>query len=278
MYYFYANTANSAIKAIKAGQQTVALSLDLNLSEQCCNIENKTLKPDSSTDISLKQLEKILKKKNRIYLFSDNELQPLEICNEDYYKLVPTDTAPYLEISGVKMHISKGICPFVSAGQMSDTVVKRGFTVLDTCSGLGYCALRSAQIGARKTITVEINPDVMQLRSQNPWSAGLYNNDSIEQQHGDIETVITTFETGTFDAIIHDPPRFSLAGELYGISFYKELKRVLKPRGTLFHYTGNPYSAKQGNSFVTAATNRLLEAGFKKVTPEKKLMGIKAFS
>ena len=278
MYYFYADIADTAIKAINAGIESVTLSCDLNLSVQKFNIKNNVLILDVRTTIDLKQLEKIRKKKSRIYIYDGDQLRPLEIRSEDYYKLVPTNTAPYLEISGVKMHISKGICPFESAGLMAETVVKRGFMVLDTCSGLGYCALRSAKIGAKKTITVEVNSDIMQLRAENPWSAGLYDNSSIEQQHGDIASIISTFATGTFDAIIHDPPRFSLAGELYGVSFYKELNRVLKTRGALFHYTGNPHIAKQGNAFVTGAVNRLLEAGFKKVMPDKHLLGVKALS
>ena len=43
-----------------------------------------------------------------------------------------------------------------------------------------------------------------------------------------------------FDAVLHDPPRFGIAGELYSQAFYDHLARVLKPRGVLFHYTGTP--------------------------------------
>ena len=42
------------------------------------------------------------------------------------------------------------------------------------------------------------------------------------------------------DAVLHDPPRFGIAGELYSQSFYDQLARVLRPRGRLFHYTGTP--------------------------------------
>lgn len=206
------------------------------------------------------------------------DLRPLEIRNDDYNKLVPTRTAPYLESSGVKLHIPKGICPFESAGRMADTVVKKGFLVLDTCSGLGYSAVRSARLGARQTVTVEISPNVLLLRSENPWSLGLYSDDSIIQKHKDITSFINTFDAESIDAIIHDPPRFSLAGELYGHSFYGELKRVLKKRGVLFHYTGNPSLIKYGNSFVSGVKKRLYEVGFRKILQKRELMGLKAFA
>ena len=54
--------------------------------------------------------------------------------------------APVLEISGVKMHISKGINPFESAAQMAAQAVKAGDRVLDTCGGLGYAAIAAARI------------------------------------------------------------------------------------------------------------------------------------
>ena len=48
------------------------------------------------------------------------------------------------------------------------------------------------------------------------------------------------------DAILHDPPRFGIAGELYSQGFYYEqLARILKRRGRLFHYTGSPNQVDQ---------------------------------
>ena len=77
-----------------------------------------------------------------------------------------------------------------------------------------YSAVRSARLGARQTVTVEISPNVLLLRFENPWSLGLYSDDSIIQKHKDITSLINTFDDESIDAIIHDPPRFSLAGEL----------------------------------------------------------------
>ena len=100
--------------------------------------------------------------------------------------------------------------------------------------------------------------------------------DNIQLVHADVNDYIQQFETGSFDAIIHDPPRFSLAGELYGEKFYREIHRVLKRRGVLFHYTGNPHQLKRGSSFMDHAAQRLRDAGFSKVTKVTKLMGVTA--
>lgn len=75
----------------------------------------------------------------------------------------------------------------------------------------------------------------------------------------------------SFDAVVHDPPRFSLAGELYS-----EIYRVLRHGGRLFHYTGNPHVIKTGSSFVDGVIRRLKAAGFKNVKKVEHLMGVSA--
>jgi uncharacterized protein len=64
------------------------------------------------------------------------------------------------------------------------------------------------------------------------------------------------------DAILHDPPRFGIAGNLYSQSFYNELARVLKIRGLLFHYTGTPNKLTSGRDVPREVTKRLEKAGF----------------
>ena len=79
----------------------------------------------------------------------------------------------------------------------------------------------------------------------------------------------------TFDCIIHDPPAFSLAGDLYSREFYADLYRVLKPGGKLFHYIGNPES-KSGANVTRGALNRLGEVGFSNLRREPSAFGILA--
>jgi predicted methyltransferase len=64
------------------------------------------------------------------------------------------------------------------------------------------------------------------------------------------------------DAILHDPPRFGIAGELYSQSFYYELARVLKRHGRLFHYTGSPNKLTSGRDVPREVAKRLEQAGF----------------
>jgi hypothetical protein len=64
------------------------------------------------------------------------------------------------------------------------------------------------------------------------------------------------------DAVLHDPPRFGIAGELYSQKFYDQLARVLGKRGKLFHYTGTPNKLTTGRDVPSEVAKRLRKAGF----------------
>lgn len=274
-YWFYSAIARQVLEALDRGETGIEISADLNLSRETFPLCVDELVLDGENRLSREELRQIEGKENRIYYLEDGRLDVLEERGEGYYKLVPTDQAPLLEISGVKMHISKGINPFESAGQMAAQVVKKGDRVLDTCSGLGYAAQAAVRLGARAVLSVEKSATVMALREKNPWSRGIFGA-NIHLVQGDIEEYIRTLPGASFDSVIHDPPRFSLAGELYGERFYREIYRVLKRRGVLFHYTGNPHLLKRGASFVDHAAQRLRAAGFTKVVKVAALMGVTA--
>ncbi len=276
VYFIHAAIANQVLEAIAKGQNSIDISIDLNLSRSTFNLCEERLILDQDNRLSIAELEQIAGKKNRIFSLQDSQLEILEVRGEGYYKLVPTDQAPLLEISGVKMHISKGINPFESAGQMATQVVRKGARVLDTCSGLGYAASAALNLGAREVISVEKSATVMALRKKNPWSQRIFG-PNIQLIHADIDEYIRELAAEFFDSVIHDPPRFSLAGELYGEQFYREIYRVLKKRGTLFHYTGNPQLLKRGSSFMDNAAKRLKAAGFTKVIKVTNLMGVTAY-
>ena len=67
---------------------------------------------------------------------------------------------------------------------------------------------------------------------------------------------------GSFDAVLHDPPRLGIAGELYSLLFYDQLARVLKRKGKLFHYTGAPNKLTSGRDVPGEVARRLRRAGF----------------
>jgi predicted methyltransferase len=80
--------------------------------------------------------------------------------------------------------------------------------------------------------------------------------------HGDVVEQIGALASASFDAILHDPPRFGTAGELYSQAFYDELSRVLKRNGKLFHYTGTPNKLTSGRDVPNEVAKRLRQAGF----------------
>lgn len=274
-YYLHAENARLALVALAKGFSCVRLSTDLNLSEQEYSLDDKTLVLDEGHRLCVDDLSVIAKKTQKIFLYRDGELNPLEDRSAGYYKLVPTTGAPLLEISGVKMHISKGTDPFVSASEMAQQAVRNGDRVLDCCSGLGYSAIAARRLGAREVLSIELSPEVMALRAQNPWSNDL-KLDGIIQLQGSSYELIVTMASASFDSVIHDPPRFSLAGELYSEEFYREIFRVLRRGGRLFHYTGNPHLLKRGSNFVDGVIRRLKAAGFNKVEKVERLMGVSA--
>ncbi|AMV71256.1 methyltransferase domain-containing protein [Desulfuromonas carbonis] len=275
-YWFEATLARQVLAALARGEAEVELSLDLNRSRSRLRLVDDGLVLDSGRRLERADLEEIAGREARIFYLGDGEgLEILESREDGYCKLVPTAQAPLLEISGVKMHISQGTTPDASAGAMAAAVVRRGDRVLDTCGGLGYAAIAALELGAREVVSVEKSAAVSALRRKNPWSQQL-DDPGICLVAGDIEAYIRELATESFDSVIHDPPRFSLAGELYGERFYRELHRVLTRRGRLFHYTGNPQLLRRGSGFVEDAMRRLRSAGFRNLVKVDALMGVRA--
>jgi predicted methyltransferase len=106
----------------------------------------------------------------------------------------------------------------------------------------------------------ENNPDVIWLRSLNPWSPEA--DAALTLIAADISERIAIMPGASVDAILHDPPRFGIAGELYSQVFYNELARVLRPKGMLFHYTGTPNKIGRGRDLGSEVATRLRQAGF----------------
>ena len=101
---------------------------------------------------------------------------------------------------------------------------------------------------------------MISVRSLNPWSPPPH--ERLLLTEVDVAAEITSLPAESFDAILHDPPRFGIAGELYSQSFYDELARVLRRGGKLFHYTGTPNKLTSGRDVPAEVTRRLEKAGF----------------
>lgn len=180
-------------------------------------------------------------------------------------KLVPTQWGPpTFEIDGIKMLPTARVSPYEDAACKVALIEPSGKTILDTCGGLGYFAAWCVREGAQHITSYEKNPDVIWLRSLNPWSPeGEPRLDPrLQLTCADVAERIGAHASGSFDAALHDPPRFGIAGELYSQAFYDELARVLKRKGRLFHYTGTPNKLTTGRDVPQEVATRLRRAGF----------------
>lgn len=202
-------------------------------------------------------------KERTIYHWAGESFEPLARFNGGLIKLVATDWGPpTFEINGIKMLPTAQVSPYADAERKVGLIQPRGKVVLDTCGGLGYFAAWCLQGGAAQVLSYEKNADVIWLRAHNPWSPDHREPGPLTLTHGDIAEQITALPSASVDAVLHDPPRFGIAGELYSQAFYRELARVIKPRGLLFHYTGTPNKLTSGRDVPREVAKRLKLAGF----------------
>ena len=113
--------------------------------------------------------------------------------------------------------------------------------------------------------TVERNPQVIHLSMYNPCSVDFFSykkTGAIDVVIGDASRLVGILPTNHFDRIIHDPPSFSLAGELYSLAFYQQIRRSIRDDGILLHYTGQPGSRYRRHDLKRSVSRRLREAGF----------------
>jgi len=220
-----------------------------------------------------------------VYARRGGGLYELAVFERNFYKLRLHNGVPLLEIDGLRMHLVKDFrTPLDYAREVvkalrigaRDTGRTTPDTVLDTCMGLGYTAIEASR-AAGKVVTCEISRAVITLAEWNPWSEPLFKNKKIEILEGDISEKIKSMPGSSFDAVIHDPPRFSRAGELYSLAFYRELHRTMKGGGKLFHYVGSPGKGR-GRDIASGVSARLAQAGFARIRYDERLQGIFAGS
>jgi uncharacterized protein len=204
-------------------------------------------------------------KDRTLYYWDGAAFQPVSRFDRSLIKLVPTEWgAPTFEIDGIKMLPTAQLSPVTDAANKVAMIEPRGKVILDCCGGLGYFAVQCLQGGAARIVSFEKNPDVIWLRSLNPWSpeGGGMADARLDLQQGDVSERIAALGNESFNAILHDPPRFGIAGELYSQVFYDHLARVLKRNGRLFHYTGTPNKLTSGRDVPNEVSKRLRNAGF----------------
>jgi len=202
-------------------------------------------------------------KDNFCYLLDNQGVRKVSFFSEEtnkFYKLIPTSDWPTIGISSVPMHRLSS--PKNDTKNKINLLKPFGY-VLDTCMGPGYTAILAAK-QAKKVITFEKDDNIYDLAQINPLSCELFSAENIEIRMADVNLAIRELRNNCFDCIIHDPPTFKLAGELFSQDFYCQLIRVLKPGKKIFHYTPL-YKIKQGVDFPAQIEKRLKKAGFKQI-------------
>ncbi len=196
-----------------------------------------------------------------VYYWEGGQFRPAARFGSSLVKLVPTEWgAPTFEIDGIKMLPTDASSPYEDARRKIELVRVRGRAVLDTCGGLGYYAAWCLAGGASSVLSFERNPDVLWLRGLNPWSPEA--DPRLTLHAGDVTHEVTRIADAAVDVVLHDPPRFAIAGDLYSGDFYAQLARVVRPGGRLFHYTGAPNSRSRGRNLAGEVVERLRVAGF----------------
>ena len=266
------------------GAEAVRVSLDLGISESevALGPEGVRLPDGSHLNWDDARLIRESKASGRLtghcFALEAGTPREIKVYSREYgrlYSLMPTRGAPTMLISGIPMHRIKGTDPHADTLQKVRAAAPVTGRVLDTTTGLGYTAIEAARTAASVT-TIELDPAVLEMARLNPWSRELFENPRITQLVGDSFERVREFPDGSFDRVLHDPPTFSLAGQLYSGEFYRELLRVLGKGGRLFHYIGNPES-NLGGRVSRGVVRRLRDAGFARVVPKPEAFGVLAY-
>jgi len=227
-------------------------------------------------DVSRESISQIVKNPRRIYGLTKSGFLPLVLMDRDnkYYQLTLFEgcLTPTIEISGIHMHRTIVDPLFVDAKQKVLALKpKPKSEVLEICTGLGYSTYWLIRRKCH-VISIEKSREVLELASWNPWSRHLKH---VEILLGDATKVLQYLPDKRFSYVFHDPPRISIAPELYSSEFYSEIHRVMRPKGILFHYVGEP-GKKRGKRYLRGVLRRLESAGFRILRYDARSRGITA--
>ncbi|RQV99476.1 MAG: hypothetical protein EH225_11485 [Calditrichaeota bacterium] len=251
--------------------QTVVISLDLGRSSRKIFFrENDFLKIGHNlipipADILASSDERTIWKYNGK---SWEKWERFDEQSNRYYKMifVRQGKPPTIEISGIKMHVTKAGDPSQDTHRKLESLRTIRGTVLDTSLGLGYTAIAASGYPKVERVYVcERDPVILEFCLENPWSIALFTTPRIQPILIPVQEFIGTVPDSYFNVIIHDPPRFALAPEVYAESFYRNLFRILKPGGELYHYTGDPNRRTRRHSLAEKTATLLSNTGFRHV-------------
>lgn len=268
--------AGPLLAAHREGQTTFSTSPDLGLSQVKVMLEEGGARYPGGELATWDGLTEVTGATVSCFsLDEDGSLRKIQSFSEEtgrFYSLMPTRGAPTMLLSGIPMHRIKGIDPRQDTLLKIQSVKPVVGAVLDTSMGLGYTAIEAAHTAAT-VITVELDPAVPRLAAQNPWSRELFTNPKITRVIGDTYDVIETLPDDAFHRVLHDPPAFSLAGDLYSGEFYRRLYRVMRHNARLFHYIGD-LDSPSGSRTAKGVARRLEDAGFRSIKYMYRVFGL----
>ncbi len=269
-YYFLAPPQLRQLSVLPSAPARLELSLDLGRTRQEVEIERGMIVLSNSIKLPLPGPELLAVADARtILICRENAWQKWQRFDEPrnkFYKMifVAEGAPPTVEINGIKMHVTKDGYPALDTRRKLSALGRVHGHVLDTCCGLAYTARAlAAQPGVKRVLVCEVDRNMIGFCRENPWSRELWQNPGIVCHQADAAEFIRTLPDKSLGGILHDPPRFSLAPELYTESFYRECCRVLPAGGRIYHYTGNPHQQK-GRSLPEQTIARLKKSGFRK--------------
>ena len=266
-------------EAAAAGAGTARVSLDLGRTETEVVLEDDAVAFPDGQRLPLAELTAVEVNPDSVYAVLEGAAEKVTWFSEEtgkVYTLRATRGWPALEISGILMQRIKDVDPREDAAAKAAAVSPVRGRVLETCFGLGYSALHTAR-DAESVLVFEIDPNVIDMARLNPYSAPVFEPGSkIEVRQGDVAEEIRALPDDSFDVVVHDPPTLAIAGDLYATAFYEQLHRVLRPRGRLFHYTGDPGSRNRKQDLPGRVAQRLGEVGFASVRREPAALGVSA--
>lgn len=270
--------AETLLLARRAGVSITAVSPDLNLTIAEVMLTPAGVRFPTGERLTWKQIEKIAGSENACFAVTDSDIHTIAVFSEQtnwMRSLYPTRGAPTTLVAGFPMHRIKDTDPYQDTLKKIAALAPISGDALDTTTGLGYTAIELAK-AATSVITIELDPAALEIARLNPWSQALFDNPRITLLFGDATEKIQEFADGSFACVLHDPPTFSLAGDLYAEGFYEQLCRVVRPGGKLFHYVGDPTS-KLGKRMTTGVIERLQAAGFRRVVRKAEAFGVVAY-
>ncbi|MDD4983522.1 MAG: rRNA adenine N-6-methyltransferase family protein [Candidatus ainarchaeum sp.] len=255
--YLTLETIQDYLIAKKENKTTFETTFDLGIS--------KTTWPIDKFEALLDKCPKIRNEDIVFYDEKKKEGVKLQISNENGIFSLRKDkneNKPILYINAVKMNVSKdlGIDAY-NENVMDSLEVSTYDDVLEICTGAGYKTLLLAE-KAKNVVSIEKSKEVLELMTYNPYTKELLKKENVKIITDDA-TNYAKKSKEKFTKILHDPPTFKFAPELYTKEFYADLYGLAEEGCILFHYTGNPGNKFRGKDLTSATIERAKQAGWK---------------